>query len=856
MGWIPSFAAITLLIVWSAFPISARAQQYRSEVREVAPPRTQSAPVDLNALLKSATDPYQKAMILRELAAGAAQRKNYSEARRLLEQAIKLNALSGPAAEMMKQELATLIMALGDIKDQIPALESLVRGGSAAPEVMAALGAAYVQNKRFKEAVPLLKKAIAAQPGKPDITWRMALIAALIGAGQYAEATAPLEQVLGERLAQRDSWLQLAALHLKGGNKERARSAMEIASRLGYLSDSEDRLRLVTLTGQLGAPFEAGALLQGWMRAGQVPRSAENLKLLAALWVRARERRLALPVLQEMVAARPSRELYEQIAQLQLERQDYPHAVEAMQQAIQMGGASGPVLVNLGLARYQMADVDGATDAFRQAAAFAPQKDLAKKWLDYLRSGRAREMAIAAAGKVVRSVDEVRLSSHIMEDWIVPPSGAESGAAVAGTGRAGESTPVGAERGGNRDGSIPPWTGGLARSGWPAAFAKGKRLVDPFPNDRPLFTITASNVGEYRSRLSRGHQALLARHPNYRLPVYASRRSVAYPQTIYDATQANLTRAKLVGSDAIQGARLGFPFPNPKSGVEAMWNHRVRYRGDSVELNTKQVVINANGKPTQDARVNERAYFRYGNIADPVDINKQNILLYYLLRFTGVGLSRLVAVAHETANSEKDARAIWVAPPGSPRLFRIPPVGYDQPFPGTEGIYFVDMIDMYNGPFDRYVWKLVGKREMYLPYNAYRLSDGRQKYAQQLMPSFFNPDQTRYELHRVWVVEATERDGKKHSFGTRVFYLDEDSWNVVLVENEDHQGKLWRFQEGHILPSYEVQSVNCFPVITYDLKDGRYYANRLLSEEAPPRFDVPMEKGDFLPATIQAKYLR
>lgn len=832
-------------------------QQYRSEVREVAPPPTQSAPVDLNALLKSATDPYQKAMILRELASAAAQRKDYPAARKLLEQAIELNALSGPAAEMMKRDLAALAMASGDIKDQIPALESLVRAGNATPEVMAALGAAYVQNKRFKDAVPLLKKAIAAQPGKPDTTWRMALIAALIGAGQYAEATAPLEQVLREAPGQRDSWLQLAALHLKSGNKERAQAAMEIASRLGYLSEAEDRLRLVTLTGQLGAPFEAGSLLQGWMQSGQVPKSTENQKLLAALWVRARERRLALPVLQEMVAARPSRELYEQIAQLQLERQDYPRAVEAMNQAIQMGGTSGLVLVNLGLARYQMADVEGATQAFRQAATFAPQKELATKWLEYLESGRAREMAMAAATQVIQTDDDVRLSSRIVEGGIVLPSGAESGGAVASTGRpTGEPTPVGAERDANRDGSIPTWTGGIARSEWPAAFTRGGRLVDPFPNDRPLYTITAANVGEYRSRLSRGHQALLARYPGYRLPVYTTRRSTAYPQAIYDATQANLTRAKLIGSDAMQGAKLGFPFPSPQSGVEAMWNHRVRYRGNSVELDTKQVVINANGKPTQDARVHESVYFRYGNIADPVDIDKQNILLYYLLRFTGVGLSRFVAVAHETANSEKDARAIWVAPPGSPRLFRIPPVGYDQPFPGTEGIYFIDMIDMYNGPFDRYVWKLVGKRELYLPYNAYRLSDGSQKYAQQLTPSFFNPERARYELHRVWVVEATERGGKKHSFGTRVFYLDEDSWNVVLVENEDHDGKLWRFQEGHLLPSYEAQSANCFPVITYDLKDGRYYANRLLSEEAPPRFDVPMDKGDFLPATVQAKYLR
>lgn len=838
-------------------PFSAQADQYRSEVRQIAPPPTQTQSVDLAALLKSTTDPYERALLLRELAGAAAGRKDYKEAQRLLQEALALKSLSGPAAEMMKKDLAALALATGNIKDQVPLLESIVKAGNASPEVMIALGVAYVQNKRFKDAIPLLRQGIAASK-TPDISWRMALIAALIGAGQYAEAAKPLEQVLREDPAQSDSWLQLAALHLKTGNKERAQAAMEIASRLGYLNDADDRLRLVTLTGQIGAPFEAASLLQGWMGAGQLPKNVDNQKLLAALWVRARENRLALAVLNELTAARPSRELYEQMAQLYLERQDYERASQAMSQAIQLGGKSGLVLMSLGLARYQLADVDGAMEAFREASTFAPQKKMAQDWMKYLQSGQAREQALAAAVTAVRSEsDDIALSSRLLGGGVVLASGAESGGAISGRARpSGELTPVGAERDGNDAGTIPPWTGGLTSSQWPAGFKKGARLVDPYPNDRPLFTITAANAGEYRGKLSRGHQALLAAYPGYRIPVYTTRRGVAYPAAIYDASQANVGRAKLLGSDAMEGAKLGFPFPKPETGVEAMWNHRVRYRGNTVALQSRQVVLNANGKQTQDARVNERAFFRYGNTADPVDINTQNILLYYLLRFTGVGLSRFVAVAHETANSEKDARAIWVAPPGSPKLFRIPPVGYDQPFPGTEGINFVDMIDMYNGPFDRYVWKLVGKRELYLPYNGYRLSDGSQKYAEQLTPHFFNPSSTRYELHRVWVVEASERGGKSHSFGLRVFYIDEDSWNVVLVENEDRQGKLWRFQEGHLLPLYDALAANSFPVITYDLKDGRYYANRLLSEEPPAQYDIRMDKGDFLPATVSATYLR
>ncbi|MGQ0622949.1 MAG: DUF1329 domain-containing protein, partial [Panacagrimonas sp.] len=843
-----------LLLVFALSPL-ALADQYRSEVREVAPPPKQTAPQNPAELLKSTTDPYARALLLRDLAVLAAQKKDYKEAARLLNEALKLNALSGPAAEMMKKDLTALLLATGSVRDQVPQLEALIRSGSGSPEMFVALGAAYVENKRYKEAVPLLQKGLAASPN-PDSSWRRALIAALMGAGQHAEAAKQLEALLKADAAQPEAWLQLSALYLKSGNKERSQATMEIAGRLGYLDTAAQRLQLVILTGQIGAPFEAASVLQGWMAAGRMPNQLANQKLLAALWVRARESRLALAALEQVAKQQPSAELYQHMAQLHLERQDYEQAAQALQQSIAIGGKQGPALLSLGLARYQLADVDAARAAFVEAVKFPAQKKLGEDWLKYLASGQARELAMTEAMRLERQKSEalVDLSGRLLDAPVVNVD-ATAGPVRSAAG-SGELTPVGAERDGNADGSIPPWTGGLNASQWPPAFKRGQRLVDPYPSDRPLYTITAANLGPYRDRLSRGHQALLEKFPSYQIPVYATRRGVAYPQAIYDATQANIGRARLAGSDALKEARLGFPFPKPESGVEVMWNHRVRYRGNTVEAQSQQVVVGADGKAGLPVRLNERVYFRYGNTADPADLSSSNILLYYFMRFTGTALNSFIALVYETADSVKDGRDIWVSPKGLPKLLRIPPVGYDNPFPGTEGMYFIDMIDMYNGAFDRYVWKLVGKRELILPYNGYRISSGQFRYAQLLTPKHFNPAATRYEAHRVWVVEASERGGSRHSFGQRVFYVDEDSWNVVLVENYDREGRLWRFQEGHLLPSYDSLTANCFPVVTYDLKDGRYFANRLIAEEPAPKFDVPMRPGEFLPATITAKEIR
>jgi len=845
---------------------AASAQQYRSETREIeTPPAGQQAPADLKQQLLNATDPYAKAMLLRELAGAAASAKNYPEAKKYLEQALGLNALSGPAAVQMREDVKALAAAslpplkAGNYKSQIPQLEKQARAADAAPEIFIALGAGYVEAKRFSEAIPWLKKGIAAVPN-PDPSWKRALLASLLATDREAEALPLLQEQLKKQPQERENWLQMAALALKAGDKERAVSVLELAARQGHLQTSAERLQLVTLTAQIGAPFAAASQAQTWLEQGLIPKNAGNWATLAALWSRAREPELAVGALEEANRLSPDAQRLLQIGQLQMDREDYARAAASLQKAIQAGAKSGPAWMSLAMAHYQQADVEAATQAFQQAATYPPSKKLANDWLRYLQNGAAREEAMAALSNR-RPRDEGRVA--LGDKFSGAPVQVQGAPEQAYEPRAGQGessvgggllTPIGADKGGTPDGRIPPWTGGLTKP--PAGYSKGGRLVDPYPGDKPLFTITAATMAKYGANLSPGHRAMFAKYPDYTMPVFTTRRSVAYPQAIYDASQANLGVVKLLGSDALSGARLGFPFPKPQNGVEVMWNHRTRYRGDALQTQTTQAIVRPTSAP-QYLKQTERVLARYANIKNPADMKTSNILLYYLTWF---GDTRndvdFTALVHETANSEQDQRAVWVIPPKIPKMFRIPPVGYDQPFPGSDAIQFIDMVDMYNGPFDRYVWKLVGKRELYIPYNAYRISDGSWKYPQLLKPGHFNQDATRYELHRVWVIEATERGGKRHAFGKRTFYVDEDSWNVVLVENEDREGNLWRFQEGHLLTLYENQSTNCLPVITYDLKDGRYFINRLLGEDVPPREVDDMKPRDFLPDSVRQRYAR
>jgi tetratricopeptide (TPR) repeat protein len=855
------------------FATAAHADQYRSETRELPkPPPKQQKSVDPVDLLKSVNEPYAKALLLRDLAAAAAGRKDFAEAAKYLEQVLALNkssgveVLSGPALEELQKNLTQLYMASGNYKKLVPQLEQQVKNANAPVESLVALGSAYMEEKRYREAIPLLRRALAASK-KPDPSWKRALLSALLETGQEKEALPLLEEAVRENPRDGDSWRQLIALTLKGGNKPKALGYMELAARLGHLETEQDRLRLASLTLELGAPFEAGSLLQAWIKDGQVKANAANWRFLASSWVQAREKKLALPALEEAAdnmrregsgGAKSLRELLETKAQLLMEREQYARAAQTLTELISLGTESGPVWQALAMARYQQADIDGALEAFRRARSFPQARASAEQWIAYLENNAARDEAmLAAAERAARARDDaVRLSGRLLGGRI-EIAAEDYGTAVSGVQTTGDPfTPVGAERPGNADGTIPPWTGGLQKSEIPAAYKPGDRLVDPFPNERPQFVIAPGNAAQHRDKLSRGHQALLAKYPGYTMPVYSTRRTASYAQEIYDATQANIGRARLLGSDALAGARLGFPFPRPQSGVEVMWNHRVRYRGDTAAATYTQAVVRPDGGVVRNKQT-FRLYFRYGNLKDPVDIAQKNILVYGITHVSESGRSPdFLALFHETANSIEDPRNIWVLIVKLGRMLRIPPVGYDQPFPASEGLEFIDMVDMYNGAFDRYVWKLVGKRELYIPYNAYRLSDGSVKYKDLLKPNHPAQEAARYELHRVWVIEATERGGKKHAFGKRTFYVDEDSWNAVLVENEDRNGNLWRFQEGHLAQTYQIQSMNSQPTYTYDLRDGRYFANRLFAEDAPVQYDVPMTDTEFLPAPVKARYSR
>lgn len=145
-------------------------------------------------------------------------------------------------------------------------------------------------------------------------------------------------------------------------------------------------------------------------------------------------------------------------------------------------------------------------------------------------------------------------------------------------------TPVGAERAGNKDGSIPAWPGRQAQGpGWSPGKSRAAHWKDK--GEKPLFSITAANVDKYADKLTPGQVQLIKTTPNYRMDVYQSHRSCANPEFVETNTRKNVTAAKL-GDDGWslkEGVMPGIPFPVPKTGTEAMWNYKMKYAGIGFE---------------------------------------------------------------------------------------------------------------------------------------------------------------------------------------------------------------------------------------------------------------------------------
>jgi hypothetical protein len=418
-------------------------------------------------------------------------------------------------------------------------------------------------------------------------------------------------------------------------------------------------------------------------------------------------------------------------------------------------------------------------------------------------------------------------------------------------------TPIGAEPGANADGSIPAYTGNM--SGLPSGLkydGPGTPYPDPYADDPILHSVTQANVEEHNKFLSPGLKALFAAYPDsFRADVYPSHRDGGYSDRFIEKSHFNAVNSELQnGEDGIRGFTGSVAFPIPHTGAEVLWNARTSAPYHTLTGTYSDIAVFSNGSRSErrSTIISEYPYLA----PEPAVGTQEGELGSWAARvMTNVHKpvrdKGMITSIFEPYDYVTNAREAWRYLPGSRRVRRAPTVGYDTP-DGPGGFITVDDTLGFNGAMDRFEWTLLGKEELYVPYHSYKFDKPGLAYDTLLTPFHANPDYMRYEKHRVWIVEANLREGKRHIYAKRRFYVDEDSWNIVMTENYDGRGELWKVVLINSIYEFNVPGYVNRAMMFHELRAAGYITIRLVNDSEPLDYTAkPKGEAYFSPTNVR-----
>lgn len=393
-------------------------------------------------------------------------------------------------------------------------------------------------------------------------------------------------------------------------------------------------------------------------------------------------------------------------------------------------------------------------------------------------------------------------------------------------------TCMGSTKAGSADGVIPEY-GGKWLGAWPGLTDLSGYTPGPYVDDKPLFTITAANMQGYAEKLTEGQKALLEKYPDtFRMRVFPTHRDFRIPDWACEVVKRNAAESELVHDGrGITGVTGNISFPFPASGDEAIWNVIGPYRPWSEQVTHRIANVHHNGTITWG----QQRFISMAPYSDPVKrgSKQDRISSYFLQEYLLPPRDRgSLDSGWQPNDFLHDSTTTWQYNPGTRRVRQAPEVGFDYPIPPS-GAHTVDDNYVFNGSPERYDWKIVGQREVYLPMHSFEINDPALKYKDLLTAGTINPDRVRYELRRVWVVQGDLKPGVRHIYKKRVIYADADTWIAPWGDNYDRRGELWRVSMVNLRYAPDAQSYHRTVSVYHDLEAGSYEVIYLVNEEGP-----------------------
>ena len=198
--------------------------------------------------------------------------------------------------------------------------------------------------------------------------WWLLLRAAYFELEQMDKVKETLERLVVE-WSKKEYWTQLSAFYGQDKQEKEQMAAYQTAYHEGFLEKSSEFVQMAQLYLSVEAPYEAAKLLQKAIDEDKVDKEVKNWKILAQAWFLSGYDEPAIVALREAAKLSDDGELDIRLARSLNNIADYEGCTNSAKTAIQKGDLKrlDESYITLGMCQFEVADFEGAKDAFANA---------------------------------------------------------------------------------------------------------------------------------------------------------------------------------------------------------------------------------------------------------------------------------------------------------------------------------------------------------------------------------------------------------------------------------------------------------------------------------------------------------
>ena len=336
--------------------------------------------------------PYERGRVEQILFNVTWQQENYEAARGHLQSAIDSGGLNAQEIDSARYQTAQLYMQEQKWSEAAAAFEEWFK---TAPDPNSAayyyLAVTYYQQEDFARALAPAKKAVELMdPKKPNESWVSMLSALYLNREEYREAIPLLQQLIEAAPDKKGYWIQLSSVYVQTEDYANGLAVLQLAYNAGLLHEDSELRRLADLLVFNDVPYRGAQILEAAIESKTVTLDEKLYEKLANCWIAAAELDRSIVPLARAAELSSSGDLFVRLGEVQVQREDWPAAIAALQNRVEKGELkdSGNAQLLLGIAHYRQHELDDAVPFFQRALQSAKHRQYAESYLQAIAAER------------------------------------------------------------------------------------------------------------------------------------------------------------------------------------------------------------------------------------------------------------------------------------------------------------------------------------------------------------------------------------------------------------------------------------------------------------------------------------